>query len=384
MRSKTDLAEPASSTESAPQSLRERYFPQVTDEQWNDWKWQLKNRIRSFTRLNQLFHLSEEEKLAAGSCEFPISITPYYASLMDPDNPMDPLRRCMVPVINETFKAPEEADDPLCEAEQSPLPTLVHRYPDRVLFLTTNLCSNYCRYCTRSRTVGLKGEMLTYTKATWNDNLNYIREHKEVRDVLLSGGDPLMLNMEALEWLLKELRSIEHVEMIRIGTKIPIVLPQKVTEELTGMFKKYHPLFMSIHCTHPRELTTEASAALCRLSDAGIPLGSQTVLLAGINDETEILRQLFHGLLKCRVKPYYLYSCDRISGSSHFMVPVQKGVEIIKGLRGYTSGYAIPTFVIDAPGGGGKIPVGPEYVLSMDEDKVVMKNYQDELYVYHQ
>jgi len=381
--SKSDLAEPASCT-NTESSQRRRFFPQATDEQWSDWKWHLRNRIRSFSRLSQLLQLSEEEKLAADGSGLPVSITPYYASLMDPTDSMDPIRRCMVPVINETFKAPEESEDPLCEAEQSPLPTLVHRYPDRVLFLTTNLCSSYCRYCTRSRTVGQKTETGLYTRSAWTENLQYIRDHREIRDVLLSGGDPLMLSTETLEWLLAELRDIPHVEMVRIGTKIPIVLPQRVTEELTSMLKKYHPLFMSIHCTHPREVTPESSQALNKLADAGIPLGSQTVLLAGINDEAEILKQLFHRLLRCRVKPYYMYSCDRIIGSSHFVVPVQKGRDLIKALRGHTSGYAIPTYVIDAPGGGGKIPVGPNYIESIDENRVVMKNYEDDLYVYQQ
>jgi len=355
----------------------------ATQTQWNDWRWQLAHRITTPEQLEKIFNLSDAEKFALEntSCSLPVSITPYYVSLMDPDNPTDPLRKCMVPTIYETVKSRGEEEDPLHEAGQSPTPTLVHRYPDRVLFLTTNLCSNFCRFCTRSRLVGKHEGNGLNNRAAWKKNLDYIKAHTEVRDVLLSGGDPLILPDRDIEWLVTNLRAIPHVEFIRIGTKMPIVLPQRITEALAGILKKGR-VWMSIHCTHPKELTAEVSRALDILADNGIPLGSQTVLLAGINDNIETMRALMHGLLRNRVRPYYLYSCDRITGSAHFAVPVQRGLGIIRALRGHTSGYAVPTFVIDAPGGGGKIPVIQDNIVYQDDNTISLRNYEGKIFNY--
>ena len=287
----------------------------------------------------------------------------------------------MVPVSNEYLRSPGEADDPLGEDRHSPVPGLVHRYPDRVLFLVTRFCSTYCRYCTRSRMVGSAPEY-HFDRVRWERCIEYIEATPTVRDVLLSGGDPLTLADESLEWLIWRLRRIRHVEFIRIGTKVPAVLPQRITPALTRMLKRYHPLWMSIHCTHPDELTPEMAQACERLADAGIPLGSQTVLLAGINDQLETMRRLLHGLLQIRVKPYYLYQCDPITGSAHFRTPVQAGLDIIHGLRGHTTGYAVPTYVIDAPGGGGKIPLLPGYVAGRDDAGLLLKNFEGRYFRY--
>jgi lysine 2,3-aminomutase len=286
----------------------------------------------------------------------------------------------MVPTVNELVISKGESADPLSEEHHSPVPNLVHRYPDRVLFLSTGFCSAYCRYCTRSHMVA-KDKCHVGIKA-WEPALQYIRDHAEIRDVLVSGGDPLTMPDPHIEYLLSSLRSIPHVEIIRIGTKVPVVLPQRITKTLVNMMKKYHPLFLSIHFTHPDELTPEVNEACARLADAGIPLGSQTVLLKGVNDEVETMRQLMHGLLKTRVRPYYLYQCDPIPGSAHFKTQVAKGLEIIRGLRGYTTGYAVPTFVIDAPGGGGKIPLLPDYFQGTENGEVLLKNYEDKLFAY--
>jgi len=357
-------------------SFRKRFYPYVTLCEWNDWRWQLRNRIRDIHSLSRLIVLSEDEKRAITSAagQLPLAITPYYASLLDRDNPSHPIRRAVVPVTAERLFSPGEAEDPLGEEHDSPVPGLVHRYPDRALFLVTDFCSTYCRYCTRSRMVG-NGKASGFNMAQWERAIAYIENSPSVRDVLLSGGDPLTLSEENLEWLLSRLRKIKHVELLRIGTKAPVVLPQRVTPSLTRMLKKYHPLWMSIHFTHPEELTPEVAQACERLADAGIPLGSQTVLLAGINDQVETIKGLVHGLLKIRVKPYYLYQCDPISGSAHFRTPVEKGLEIIRGLRGHTTGYAVPTYVIDAPGGGGKIPLLPDYVAGRDGNDLLLNNY---------
>ncbi|MGA7875106.1 MAG: KamA family radical SAM protein [Desulfoferrobacter sp.] len=364
-------------------SFRERFFPGTSIAEWNDWHWQLRNRIRSAETLAGIIQLSDEELRAAASdrVPLPLSITPYYASLIDRTDALQSLRRTVVPVTAELRLSDGETRDPLNEDQDSPVPGLVHRYPDRVLFLTTDFCSTYCRYCTRSRMVGNeKGSCSSFDQ--WNKAVEYIQATPTVRDVLLSGGDPLTLSDDRLEWLLAKLRAIPHVEMIRIGTKAPVVLPQRVTPAFTRMLKRYHPLWMSIHFTHPAELTPEVSHACNRLADAGIPLGSQTVLLAGINDDVETMKRLYHGLLKTRVRPYYLYQCDPIPGSSHFRTPVSKGLEIIRGLRGFTSGYAIPSYVIDAPGGGGKIPLLPEYAAGRDGDELLLRNYEGKLYRY--
>jgi lysine 2,3-aminomutase len=326
--------------------------------------------------------LSQEERqaLLGGETKLPMAVTPYYLSLIPPDDPDYPLRRAVIPTVHEFYTGPGEADDPLGEEEQSPVPGLVHRYPDRVLFLVHDFCSTYCRYCTRSRVVG-HGKVRP-ERARFERILDYIRKNRAIRDVILSGGDPLLLSDERLEWLLNQLRLIPHVEVIRIGTKIPAVLPQRVTSRLVRIIKRYHPVWMSLHFMHPAECTSETQKACSMLADGGIPLGSQTVLLKGINDEVETMKSLMQNLMKMRVRPYYLYQCDPISGSSHFRTPVAKGLEIIRGLRGYTSGYAVPTYVIDAPGGGGKIPLMPEAVVARSGDDLVLRNYERKCYRY--
>lgn len=368
---------------SRPRAFRSRFFPETTISEWNDWRWQLAHRITRPEALERMLHLSENERRALYRQEgaMPLAITPYYASLLDRDDPLQPLRRSVIPVLEEYLRSPGEAEDPLGEDHDSPVPGLVHRYPDRVLFLVTGFCSTNCRYCTRSRIVGGHGEYV-FNRQQWENALAYIESSPAVRDVLLSGGDPLTLPDDALEWLLLRLSRIPHVEIVRIGTKVPVVLPQRVTPNLTRMLKRHHPLWISIHFTHPEELTPEASQACERLADAGIPLGSQTVLLAGINDEIETMKRLVQGLLKIRVRPYYLYQCDPILGSSHFRTPVEKGLEIIRGLRGHTTGYAVPSYVIDAPDGGGKIPLLPDYLVGRKGDDLLLRNYMGDLYRY--
>ncbi len=363
--------------------FRRRYFPGATVADWNDWQWQLRHRIRDLMGLERVFRLSDEERAAVFQMGggLPLGITPYYASLMDPDDPNHPTRRTMIPLPGEFVQSPGEADDPLGEDHDSPVPGLVHRYPDRVLFLVTNFCATYCRYCTRARMVGQSGEY-HFNTAQYQKAIDYIAAHPQIRDVLLSGGDPLTMNDERLGWILSRLRAIEHVEFIRIGTKVPAVLPQRITPALTRMLRRYHPLWMSIHFMHPVELSPEVGRACERLADAGIPLGSQTVLSKGINDDVETMKRLMHGLLKIRVRPYYLYQCDPISGSAHFRTSVEKGLEIIAGLRGYTTGYGVPTFVIDAPGGGGKIPLVADPVVGRDGDFVLLRNYEGNVYRY--
>jgi lysine 2,3-aminomutase len=355
------------------------HFPFATAAEWCDWRWQMRNRIRTPEALEKIIRLSEEERTAINrrTGSLPFAITPYYLSLIDVDDPNQPLRRTMIPVMDEYLRTPGEAEDPLGEDRDSPVPCLVHRYPDRVLFLVANTCASNCRYCTRSRIVENPDANSIFFQAQWEQAIAYITEHPEVRDVLLSGGDPLTLSDDKLEWLLSRLRRIPHVEFLRIGTKAPAVMPQRITPALTRMLKRFHPLWMSIHFTHPDELTEETREACARLADAGIPLGSQTVLLAGINDTVDVMKRLMHGLLMARVKPYYLYQCDPIIGSAHFRTPVRKGLEIIKGLRGHTSGYAVPNYVIDAPQGGGKIPLLPDYTVGWDGDDLVLRNYQD-------
>ncbi len=361
------------------EEFRALHFPFASAAEWCDWRWQMRNRIRTLEVLEKILRLSDDERTAitrrTGS--LPFAITPYYLSLIDADDPNQPLRRTMVPVMDEYLRTPGEAEDPLGEDRDSPVPCLVHRYPDRVLFLVANTCASNCRYCTRSRIVENPDANSIFFQAQWEQAIAYIEEHGEVRDVLLSGGDPLTLSDEKLDWLLSRLRRIPHVEFLRIGTKAPVVMPQRISSALTRMLKRYHPLWMSIHFTHPDELTEETREACARLADAGIPLGSQTVLLSGINDTVEVMKRLMHGLLMARVKPYYLYQCDPIVGSAHFRTPVRKGLEIIKGLRGHTSGYAVPSYVIDAPQGGGKIPLLPDYTVGWDGDDLVLKNYQD-------
>ena len=363
-------------------AFRRQFYQTVCDRDWNDWHWQLRNRVTQLAELERFLRLSPDEiaALAGKAGTLPASITPYYLSLLDPLDPRQPLRRTAIPSLAECRRSAGEADDPLGEEGHSVVPGLVHRYPDRVLLLVHDRCAMYCRYCTRSRVVGqgeLRPDMDRLAQA-----VEYIRRTPAIRDVLLSGGDPLLLPDEALAWILGQLRSIPHVEIVRIGTKVPAVLPQRITQPLVRMLRRYHPLWMSLHFTHPEECTPEAAVACGRLSDGGIPLGSQTVLLAGVNDRVDVMRDLVHGLQRMRVRPYYLYQCDPISGSAHFRTPVEKGLEILEGLRGHTSGYAVPTYVIDAPGGGGKIPLSPDYVRGRDGNDVVLRNFAGNTYRY--
>lgn len=364
--------------------FKKKFYPEASVAEWNDWKWQVRHRVKDLKELSRIIQLSEDERSAieAHTGPLPVGITPYYASLLDQSNPEHGLRRTHIPVNGEYYKAPGEEPDPLGEDHDTAVPGLVHRYPDRVLFLTTGFCSTYCRYCTRSRMVGEAGGEYTFSTSQWEKAAQYIEAHPEIRDCLLSGGDPLTIGDDKLEWLLARLRSIKHLEFLRIGTKVPVVLPQRITPQLTRMLRRYHPLWMSIHFTHPDELTPEVQEACTRLADAGIPLGSQTVLLKGINDNVDTMKTLMQGLLKNRVRPYYIYQCDPVSGSAHFRTPVEKGLEIIRGLRGHTTGYACPTFVVDAPGGGGKIPLLPDYVVGRDGDDLLLTNFEGGTYRY--
>jgi lysine 2,3-aminomutase len=332
-----------------------------------DWRRQLKNSVTSIKDLKEHLTLEEHEHIAK---KLKLRITPYYLDLVKKS---PALRKTMVPTTMEDSLSPDEAVDPLHEEEQSPVRNIVHRYPDRVLFLVTNFCAANCRYCTRSRMID--NAKRSIDSEQWKEGLEYIRQHPEIRDVLISGGDPLTLPVSKLEYLLKSLRKIEHVEIIRIGTKIPVVLPQRINQDLVNMLKKYHPLFINIHFTHPDELTEETKKACEMLANAGIPLGSQTVLLKDVNDNVDTMKKLMTGLLKMRVKPYYIYQCDPVQGSSHFRTPVEKGIEIIKGLQGYISGLGVPHYIIDAPKGGGKIAISPENYEIKKNGKVVMKNY---------
>lgn len=358
------------------------YFPTATEAQWNDWRWQIRNRFRTKAEIERVLNLSEAEAevLERGKKGFPVAITPYYMSLLDKDDADQPLRRCVIPVRDEYETAEEEKVDPLAEDRDSPVKGLVHRYPNRVLFLATDFCSTCCRYCTRSRLIG---ETHRECKRNyWDEAIAYIASHEEINDVVISGGDPLTLPTEMLEKLLSRLRAIPHVSIIRLGTKVPAVLPQRITARLVNMIAKYHPVFISLHATHPDELTPEMKLACARLSNVGMPIGSQTVLLKGVNDDIPTMRKLMMGLLSARVKPYYIYQCDPVPGSRHFRTSVQRGLDIIKGLRGHISGYAVPHYVVDAPGGGGKIPLLPNYVDGMDGSKLCLHNYADKKYIY--
>jgi lysine 2,3-aminomutase len=358
-----------------------RYFPLSTTDSWNDWKWQLRNSITNIEDLKKIIKLSEKEIMAINNLKgrLPLRITPYFASLIWNTNYSHPLRRNVIPVVEELLQNPSEQSDPLHEHSFSPVKGIVHRYPDRVLFTVTQVCSSYCRYCTRSHSVGKLDKL---GRQDFEKAFNYIRSHKEVRDVLISGGDPLTLSDDVLDYILSNIRSIEHVEIIRIGSRVPVVLPQRITDNLINVLRKYHPLFISLHFSHPLEITEECARACNKLADGGFPLGSQTVLLKGINDNVPTMKELMHKLLKIRVRPYYLYQCDLIPGSGHFRTTVKKGLEIIKGLRGFTSGYAVPTFVVDAPGGGGKIPLLPNYVVEHNNEKIILRNYKGELCEY--
>jgi lysine 2,3-aminomutase len=361
----------------------QKHYPEASVQNWNDWRWQNRNRVRQLADLARMIELSPDETAAISrhTGALPVGITPYYASLLDSQNDSQGLRRTVVPVLGEYLEVTGENADPLGEDSHSPVPGLVHRYPDRVLLLVTNFCSVYCRYCTRARMVGSVGER-SVKKADIELALAYIRDTPAIRDVLISGGDPLSLDDERLDYILGRLKQIPHVEFVRIGSKQPVVQPMRITPELVKILKRHGPVWMSLHFTHPDELTPEVAAACGRLADAGIPLGSQTVLLKGVNDDVATMKSLLHGLLKIRVKPYYLYQCDPISGSSHFRTPVSRGVELIRALRGHTTGYAIPTFVVDAPGGGGKIPISPDYVVGYENGDLLLRGYDGGTYRY--
>jgi lysine 2,3-aminomutase len=342
---------------------------------WDDWRWQLSHRLSRVKDLAQVIRLTPEEVAGLSAPEpFPVDVTPYFASLMDAEDPNCPIRKQVVPTGHEMVTSEAEMSDPLAEEAHSPVHGLVHRYPDRVLMLVTTLCASYCRFCTRSRVAGNPGAQLT--SVDYERQLAYISATPQVRDVLLSGGDPLTLPPAVLEMLLKRLRAIPHVEIIRIGTRVPVFLPQRITEGLVSMLRRYHPLWMNIHFNHPLEITPRVESALALLADAGIPLGSQTVLLAGINDCPQTMMALVHKLAMNRVRPYYLYQCDMVRGAGHFRTPVAKGIEIMEAMRGHTSGLAIPSYVIDAPNGGGKVPVLPNYLLSMSDSRVIVRNHE--------
>ncbi len=357
-------------------------FRDVPDELWNDWHWQVKNRVETLEDLKQYLTLTEEEEEGVRKTlgRLRMAITPYYLSLIDLDDPFDPIRRQAVPTAHELEAAPYEAADPLHEDTDSPVKGLTHRYPDRVLFLVTDQCSMYCRHCTRRRFAGQTDCAVPMEQI--KKCIEYIRTHEEVRDVLLSGGDALMLGDGLLEQIIAELRAIEHVEIIRIGSRTPVVCPQRITPELCSMLKKYHPIWLNTHFNHPSEITPEAAAACARLADAGIPLGNQTVLLAGVNDCVHVMKKLVNELAYIRVRPYYIYACDPSLGLSHFRTPVSKGIEIMEGLRGHTSGLCVPTFVVDAPGGGGKTPVMPTYLISQTPRKIVLRNFEGVITTY--
>ncbi len=365
------------------QSAGRGFWHDVSETDWNNWHWQLKHRISTIEQLQKFLPTLTPEELAGAKLanhKLALGITPYFFNLIDPADENCPVRRQVVPRIEETHTAAWEMSDPCGEDSHSPVPGLVHRYPDRVLFLVTDRCAAYCRYCTRSRLVSNASGYDFHPE--FDKQIAYIAAHPEIRDVLLSGGDPLLLSDEKLENLLRRLRAIPHVEFLRIGTRIPVFLPQRITPELCAMLKQFHPLFISIHSNHPRELTTEVRDALGRLADAGIPLGNQTVLLRHVNDDASVMKAQMQKLLMCRVRPYYIYQCDLIAGSAHLRAAVSKGLEIMENLRGHTTGYAVPTYVIDAPGGGGKVPVNPEYVLCRNAGRVLIRNYEGKIFEY--
>ena len=363
---------------------REELFPHISNEEWNDWRWQVKNRIGNVEQLKNYLDLTREEELNVIDTTkvFRMAITPYYLSLIDPNDPIDPIKRQSVPSIKETQMSEADLQDPLHEDTDSPVPGITHRYPDRVLFLITDVCSMYCRHCTRRRFAGHVDK--APSKEQIDQAIEYIANTPSVRDVLLSGGDPLLLSDKRLEYIISNLRKIPHVEIIRIGTRTPCVMPQRITPELCSMLKKYHPIWLNTHFNHSNEITDDSKKACAMLADAGIPLGNQSVLLRGINDCIPVMKKLVHELVKMRVRPYYLYQCDLSMGLSHFRTTVAQGIDIIEGLRGHTSGFCVPTFVVDAPGGGGKIPVMPNYLISQGNNRVVLRNYEGVITTYEE
>lgn len=364
------------------ESFRKQNFPTTSRRDWSNWQWQMRNRYRTLEQLESILDLCPDERAAIHkrNGSLPLAVTPYYASLLSKSDPRDALRRTMIPSMQEYVRSEGEHEDPLGEEAHSPVHGIVHTYPSKTLFLVSDHCATYCRYCTRSRIVG-SGEIPAATQQ-WEIALDYIRSHSKIEDVLISGGDPLTLSDEKLEWLLTRLHAITHVKLIRIGTKIPAVLPQRITPALIRLLKRFHPLWISVHFTHPDELTPEVAQAVARLANGGIPLANQTVLLAGINDDPSTMRSLMDGLVRLRIRPYYLHQCDAVTGSAHFRTAVDRGLAIIRGLHGFTTGYAVPTYMIDAPGGGGKVPLMPEYVVGREDKEWRLKNYRDDIYYY--
>lgn len=358
------------------------FWGEITSSDWNDWHWQLANRITALDGLKRLINVipEEEDGIARARGRLSMAITPYWADLMDPDNPKCPIRRQMVPLVDEFHIDSADMLDPCGEDKDSPVTNLVHRYPDRILLLATDLCASYCRHCTRRRMVGSRERIIT------NGNLTkayeYIKSNRKVRDVLISGGDPFMLDDDKLEHILKTLRDIPHIELLRIGSRVPVTMPMRITSEFIDMLKRYAPLWISLHFNHPKEVTKEVKTACDMLADNGFVLGSQTVLLKGINDKPSIMKRLMHELVKIRVRPYYIYQCDPVRGTSHFRTPISTGINIIEKLRGHTSGYAVPAYVVDAPGGGGKIPITPNYVISQSKGTFSLRNYKGEIYIH--
>jgi lysine 2,3-aminomutase len=364
-------------------SRRAPIYEDVPDEKWNDWRWQLSHRLNSVEEINKIITLTESEtKALSAPGLFRVDITPYFISLIRPEDPNDPVRKQIIPTAAEMVPFTSMMEDSLAEDRHSPVPGLVHRYPDRVLMLVTTQCASYCRYCTRSRIVG--DPSATFSKSEFEMQIEYIKRTPQIRDVLLSGGDPLVLAPKILEEILTRLREIPHVEIIRIGSRVPVFLPMRITQDLCDMLEKFHPLWLNIHVNHPNEISSELAGATSRLAKAGIPLGNQSVLLAGVNDCVHIQRKLVQDLVRIRVRPYYIYQADLVEGGGHFRTAVAKGIEIMEGLRGHTSGYAVPQYIIDGPGGGGKIPLMPNYLLSYSDHKVVVRNYEGYVTTYEE
>ncbi|GAA0239728.1 lysine 2,3-aminomutase [Metaclostridioides mangenotii] len=362
--------------------MERKIFTNVSNELWNDWNWQVKNRITTVEELKKYIPLTEHEEQGVKEClkTLRMSITPYYLSLIDPTNPNDPVRKQAIPTSDELKVSDADLDDPLHEDGDSPVPGLTHRYPDRALLLITDQCAMYCRHCTRRRFAGQNDGAQPVDRI--DKAIEYIRNTPAIRDVLLSGGDALLMSDDRLEYIIRKLREIPHVEIVRIGSRVPVVMPQRITDNLVNMLKKYHPVWLNTHFNHPKEITPEAIEACTKMVNAGIPLGNQSVLLRGVNDCMHVMMKLVNDLANIRVRPYYIYQCDLSNGIEHFRTPVAKGIEIMEGLRGHTSGYCIPTFVVDAPGGGGKTPVMPNYVISQSYDKVILRNFEGVITTY--
>ena len=372
------LEEPPSKSATA----RDRFFAHIPEKEWNDWRWHFRNRITAIDELTKFIPLSSEEQaqLKLVTIQYPLSVTPYYLSLINPDDPDDPVRKQAIPSFDEITFGGMNPEDPLAEERDSVVPGLVHRYPDRVLMVLTDICPMFCRHCTRKREWRHGGWVRTQSEI--DAMLEYIRQHKVIRDVIISGGDPLTLSTHRLEDVISRIRGIEHVDIIRIGTRFPVVLPQRVDDELCAMLSRYGPIWLNTHFNHYREITPEAAAACDRLLRSGVPVNNQTVLLRGVNDSVEAQTKLCQGLLKIKVRPYYLFQCDEVRGTEHLRTPVEVGVKIMEGLRGHTSGLAVPTFVVDLPQGGGKVSLQPNYVISQTENGLMLRNYQDRLFHY--